>query len=68
MTPATPPRDTDSFAAQAEGRQTGILSEFWQFLRQNRKFWLIPILVILALFALLLLSSPAVAPFIYTLF
>jgi len=39
------------------------------FLLQNKKWWLIPILVsLLVLGALMLLSSTAVAPFIYTLF
>jgi hypothetical protein len=39
------------------------------FLKQNKKFWLLPlILVMLALAALLILSSSAAAPFIYTLF
>ncbi len=48
----------------------GILREFWEFLRHEKKYWLIPIVVILVLFGLLLVvaqSSP-VAPFIYTLF
>jgi len=47
----------------------GILSEFWYFLRQNKKWWLLPILAILLLFgALMILSGTAAAPFIYTLF
>ncbi len=38
-------------------------------LKQNKKYWLIPILlVLLALGALVLLSGTAAAPFIYTLF
>lgn len=46
-----------------------ILSEFWYFLRQNKKWWLLPILVILMLVGvLMLLSGTAAAPFIYTLF
>ena len=47
----------------------GILSEFWYFLRQNKKWWLSPILVLLLLFgAVMILSGTALAPFIYTLF
>jgi len=43
--------------------------ELWQFLRHNRKWWLLPMLAVLLLFAVaLLLSSTAAAPFIYTLF
>lgn len=46
------------------------LSEFWAFLRIRKKFWLLPLLVMLLLFGALLLlaQSSAVAPFIYTLF
>ncbi len=47
----------------------GIISEFWSFLKTNKKWWLIPILVTVALLgALVLLSQTALAPFIYTLF
>ena len=47
-----------------------VLREFFDFLGKEKKYWLIPIVVILGLFGLLLVfaqSSP-VAPFIYTLF
>jgi len=46
------------------------LSEFWAFLRERKKFWLVPILLILFLFGGLVILSQgsAVAPFIYTLF
>ena len=46
-----------------------LLAEIWYFLRNNKKWWLVPILIILFLFGLLMLmSASAVAPFIYTLF
>jgi hypothetical protein len=47
-----------------------VLKEFSQFLRQEKKYWLAPIIVIFVLFALLIVfsQSSAVAPFIYTLF
>ena len=47
-----------------------VLSEFIQFLRQEKKYWLVPIVVIFVLFGLLIVfsQSSAVAPFIYTLF
>jgi hypothetical protein len=55
--------------ATAEHRQRGLLSELWGFLRENKKWWLLPILVVLLLFGLLIfLSGTGVAPFIYTLF
>lgn len=46
------------------------LAEFWRFLRVRKKFWLLPILVMTALFGALLIlaESTALAPFIYTLF
>ena len=47
-----------------------ILTEFWQFLRYTKKYWLAPMVVVLVLFGLVLVLSQgsAVAPFIYTLF
>jgi Family of unknown function (DUF5989) len=46
------------------------LAELWAFLRERKKFWLLPIiLVVLAIGGLLILAQgSAVAPFIYTLF
>ena len=47
-----------------------VLKEFWQFLREQKKYWLIPIILVLVLLGILLVTaqSSAVAPFIYTLF
>ncbi|MBI1791338.1 MAG: hypothetical protein HYR60_27740 [Acidobacteria bacterium] len=47
-----------------------MISELWAFLRTRKKFWLVPILVMMALFGTLLVlaQGSAVAPFIYTLF
>jgi hypothetical protein len=43
--------------------------EFWVFIKENKKWWLLPLLLVLALFAgLIFFSGTAVAPFIYTLF
>ena len=46
------------------------LSELFNFLRVRKKFWLLPIIIILTLFVALLFftSGTAVAPFIYTIF
>lgn len=46
------------------------ISEFWAFLRVRKKFWLIPMMVTMALFGALLVATQgsAIAPFIYTLF
>ena len=47
-----------------------VFREFWMFLKQEKKYWLAPIVLVLLLFGLLLVfaQSSAVAPFIYTLF
>lgn len=44
--------------------------EFWQFLKARKKFWLLPILIMMAIFGGLVVLShgSAVAPFIYTIF
>ena len=46
------------------------LKEFWEFLKIRKKYWLIPILLVLVLFGGLIILSQgsAVAPFIYTIF
>ncbi len=46
------------------------VAEFWMFLRERRKLWIAPLMIIVALFGALLIASQgsAVAPFIYTLF
>lgn len=47
-----------------------ILAEIWAFLRVRKKWWLVPIFVVLLLMAgvLLLTEGSAIAPFIYALF
>ena len=56
-------------AAAKQTRRAGILGELWGFLKQNKKWWLLPILVILLVFGLvILLAGTGLAPFIYTLF
>ena len=46
------------------------LIEFWNFLKVRKKFWLLPIILVLALFGglIVLTQGSAVAPFIYTIF
>jgi hypothetical protein len=46
------------------------LRELWMFMRERKKFWLLPILLMMALFGGLLVvtKGSAVAPFIYTIF
>jgi hypothetical protein len=47
-----------------------LAKELWLLLRAHKKFWLLPIIVIMGLFGILLVfaQSTAIAPFIYTLF
>lgn len=47
-----------------------IFRELWEFMRERKKFWLLPIMVIMVLLGglLVLAQGSAVAPFIYTLF
>ena len=59
----------DFKTASAEKQRSGMLSEFLYFLKTSKKWWLLPIVVILVGFGVLVfLSSTAAAPFIYTLF
>jgi hypothetical protein len=46
------------------------LKEFWEFLKVRKKYWLFPVIIILALFGGLIILSQgsAIAPFIYTIF
>ena len=47
----------------------GLLAELWKMLMENKKYWMIPIILTLLLFGLLvILGSSSSAPFIYTLF
>jgi hypothetical protein len=58
--------DFENAARQAPAT---LLGEFWAFLRQNKKWWLLPILlVLLVLGILVVLSTTPLAPFIYTLY
>ena len=60
---------TPTFAQQAEEEQPGLVAEFTDFLLHNKKWWLTPIIVVLALVGVLVvLGSSGAAPFIYTLF
>ena len=53
----------------ASGKQVGIVREFWDFLKHNKKWWLTPIILSLLLIALIVITTGSgAAPFIYTLF
>mgnify|MGYP005817027841 CR=1 FL=1 len=60
------PDNLDRLASQPP---PGLLVEMLDFLAHNKKWWLLPILILMGLFGLLIfLSGTSVAPFIYTLF
>ena len=61
--------ERESFERQASEQSVGLFAEFWEFFLTNKKWWMIPIVVVLLMLAgLVLLSGTALAPFIYTLF
>ena len=57
------------FEKSGDQKEVGLVGEFVGMLKQNKKYWLIPLILILLLFGILIiLGSSAAAPFIYTLF
>ncbi|MEM1084355.1 MAG: DUF5989 family protein [Verrucomicrobiota bacterium] len=62
-------RLSNQLEEEASRKQSGMVGEFMHFLKNNKKWWLTPIILVLILVgALILLSGSAAAPFIYTLF
>jgi hypothetical protein len=62
-------RQADEFRSEAAAARMSLARELWDFLKHNKKWWLLPILVALALIALLVaLGGTGLAPFIYTVF
>jgi len=47
-----------------------LLKDLWAFMRERKKFWMAPIIIVLLMLAVLIVlaEGSAVAPFIYTLF
>ena len=45
-----------------------LLREFIDFARENKAYWIVPLLLVLALAALVVISAQSSAPFVYTLF
>ncbi len=69
MTDGQESQEEIDLASQAEQKPVGLIREFWDFLKHNKKWWLTPIILVLLLFGvLLILGGTAAAPFIYTLF
>lgn len=68
----TPRNDAESrnqFAQQGQAQRTGMLADFIYLLRNNRKWWMLPLILVFIVFGVfMVLSSTGVAPFIYTVF
>ncbi|MGQ0633602.1 MAG: DUF5989 family protein [Planctomycetaceae bacterium] len=66
--PEARPSKTE-FEQLGDEQSLSLVHEFWLFITENKKWWLIPILLVCALVgALALLGATGAAPFIYTLF
>lgn len=63
-------QDPSEFEKSAlKAGRTGLFGELWGFMKENKRWWLLPILVFLLIFGtLLILGGTGAAPFIYTLF
>ena len=72
MTEGRGPKETDRAAElerEVQRPEAGLLREYWQFLREEKKWWLAPILVLLMVSGgLIMVGGTAVGPFIYALF
>jgi hypothetical protein len=67
--PSKSDSQTTEFLQANKEKQLNLVQEFTLFVMENKKWWLIPILVVFALVGLLvMLGSSGAAPFIYTLF
>jgi hypothetical protein len=59
----------NEFARQGTAARSSFLSEYLYLLKNNKKWWMLPLaLILLGFGALMVLSSTGAAPFIYTLF
>lgn len=59
----------DSFEDAADSHSGGLISDFFGFMKENAKWWLIPFVIVFGLLGvLLLIGGSGAAPFIYTLF
>ena len=64
------PAPDNDFEKASQQKQGSLVSEFIGFMKQNKKFWLLPLILVLLLIGLIVVfgGSSAVAPFVYTLF
>lgn len=63
------PEQENDFERLSEEKDLGFIQECWQFIVENRNWWLIPMLIMLGIAGLLIiLSATGAGPFIYALF
>lgn len=61
--------DRSEFQRAAQAHRAGFVRELWRFLREKKRWWLGPIVLLLLLCGVLIfLAGTAAAPFIYTVF
>ncbi|HKQ49481.1 MAG TPA: DUF5989 family protein [Phycisphaerae bacterium] len=67
--PTESPDQSNDFQKAAEAERMGLAAEFWDFLKHNKKWWLLPILLaMVGIGVIIALGSTGAAPFIYPLF
>ena len=62
-----PQKDKQDFEALSHQGRSNIVSEFWQFLKHNKKWWLLPIILVLLLLTLIVVAGGTLGPWIYPL-
>lgn len=61
--------EKSAFEELGDGQQLSLAHEFWLFITENKKWWMIPIVLVFALVGVVVaLSSTGALPFIYTIF
>ncbi len=61
--------DKNDFEKAGEESESSLIGEIFAMLKENKKFWMIPIIVVLLVMgALIVAGGSGAAPFIYTLF
>jgi hypothetical protein len=62
-------KESARFSELAQAKRPSLISEFWYFLKHNKKWWLLPILLVLLLLCVLVLvGGSGIAPLLYPLF
>ncbi len=64
-----PDQRRDAFKVAGNAPQANLLQEIALLLRQNKKYWMIPVIIVLLVFGLLIaLGGTSAAPFVYQMF